>query len=83
MQGIASSLNVVKNLMDSVGAKEFMARTNVSIRQFADKPGQPVDVWEPLGRNEWWDPEGTVSLLGVVSVQLGPTCESVWQTAWP
>ena len=60
LQGLASSINVVKNAIDSFGAHEFMARTNVPIRQFADSPGQPVDAWEPLGPNEWWDEEGTV-----------------------
>ena len=40
LQGIASSLNVVKNVLDSVGAKEFMARTNVSIQPVRGQAGR-------------------------------------------
>ena len=46
-----------------------MARTNVPIRQFAESPGQAVDAWEPLGPNEWWDEEGTVSSYDVTSLR--------------
>lgn len=63
---MARSINVIKSFKESLGKHSFMARSLVSIRQFYDSPGQPVDDWFDLGQNEWWDDEGTVSVCGAV-----------------
>ena len=59
-QDITSSLNVVKNIKESVGKASFMARALVPLRPFHDKPGEPQDDWYDLGKNGWHDEEGTV-----------------------
>ena len=60
MQDMTKSLNVVKSIKDSMGKHSFMARCRVPVRQFYDQPGQTVDSWYELGKNPWWDEEGTV-----------------------
>ena len=54
------SLNVIKSFKDSLGKHSFMARSLIGIRRFYDSPGEVVDDWFDLGRNEWYDDEGTV-----------------------
>ena len=65
-QDMTKSLNVVKSFKDSMGKHSFMARCLIGIKRYHDKPGETIDDWHPLGTNEWWDDEGTVSPLDCV-----------------
>ena len=60
-QEVFSSINVIKGIRESFGAKSFMARTAVDIRPIYDDKGQEVDKWYDLGQNDWSHEEGTVS----------------------
>ena len=66
-QEVLSTINIVKGIQNSFGAKTFMARAAVEIRPFLDQAGQELDKWYDLGRNHWSHEDGTVStpLLGL------------------
>ena len=61
VQEVLSTINIVKGIQNSFGAKTFMARAAVEIRPFLDEAGQEVDKWYDLGRNHWSHEDGTVS----------------------
>lgn len=54
------SINVVKGVKETVGAKSFMGRAAVPVRPFADRPGETVTDWYDLGKGEWSNEDGTV-----------------------
>ena len=62
-----STINVIKGVKESFGAKTFMARTAIDVRPFSDQPGKPIDRWYDLGKNDWSYEEGTVSLCNHTS----------------
>jgi hypothetical protein len=53
-------VNVVKGIRETFGAKSFMGRTAIPLRQFADRPGETVEDWYDLGKGEWANEDGTV-----------------------
>lgn len=74
LKDMAKSLNVVKSFKDSMGKHSFMARSSVPIRQYYDRPGESVDSWHELGKNEWYDDEGTGEGCGQLRLKI---------TYWP
>ena len=72
-----SSINLVKGVKESFGAKTFMARAAIDVRPFSNQPGKPIDKWYDLGKNDWSHEEGTVSYL-----QPCPLPPEVWQCCW-
>ncbi len=62
VQEVFSSINLVKGVKESFGAKTFMSRVAIEVRPFSDQPGKPIDRWYDLGKNDWSHEEGTVSL---------------------
>ncbi len=54
------SINVVKGIKDTVGAKTFLGRAAIPVRPFADRPGETVQDWYDLGKGEWSNEDGTV-----------------------
>lgn len=76
-QDMAKSLNVVKSFKDSMGKHSFMARSSVPIRQYYDRPGESVDSWHELGKNEWYDDEGTVSQVPLAYMTQRSCCKQL------
>ncbi|KAK9803778.1 hypothetical protein WJX73_005763 [Symbiochloris irregularis] len=74
LKDITSSLNVVKNIKESIGKASFMARALVPLRPFHDKPGEPVDEWYELGKNGWHEEDGTGKGCGKIRLKV---------TYWP
>ena len=62
VQEVFSTINVIKGLKESFGAKTFMARTAIDIRPLSNVAGTEVDQWYDLGKNDWSHEDGTVSL---------------------
>ncbi len=54
-------VNVVKGIKETFGAKTFMGRVAINVRQFSDRPGEMVEDWYDLGKGEWANEDGTVS----------------------
>ncbi|EIE26093.1 hypothetical protein COCSUDRAFT_46488 [Coccomyxa subellipsoidea C-169] len=53
------SINVVKGIKDTVGARTFLGRAAIPVRPFADRPGETVQDWYDLGKGEWSNEDGT------------------------
>ena len=66
---------VWKSAGQMVGAKEFMARAAIPLAEFIRQEGMEEELWFPLGRGEWTEIEGPVSVrdillhYGLVAVQ--------------
>ena len=56
------NINLMKGIRDTVGAAEFMARCAVDIKGIAMREGEDVEEWHDLGRGDWANDEGCVSL---------------------
>lgn len=56
-------MNLVKGVKDTIGAKTFMGRAAISVRRFADRPGETVEDWYDLGKGDWSNEDGTVCTI--------------------
>lgn len=67
---VFKSFNIIKNLKESVYAKEFLGRALIPVRPAADTPGEEVDDWYDLGENSFGHPDGPGSGCGSLHLKM-------------
>eukprot|EP00210_Caulerpa_lentillifera_P002283 g2193.t1 len=64
------SLNIIKNMKESVHAKEFLGRCMVPLREVTEDPKKQTDDWYDLGSRNFGDLNGPGSGCGSVHLKL-------------
>lgn len=67
-------LNVFKGAASLVNAEDFIGRCKVSIDELSETPGEPADLWVPLGKDEFSNEDGCGGGFGEVHLRV---------TYWP
>ncbi|KAI8474104.1 MAG: hypothetical protein J3K34DRAFT_456945 [Monoraphidium minutum] len=65
-----AQLQIWKGIADAVGAKEFMGRSAVPLAPFIAEEGLEEEMWFPLGRGEWTNPQGPGKGEGLIKLGL-------------
>ncbi|BDA44378.1 Synaptotagmin-5 [Coccomyxa sp. Obi] len=64
------SVNLVKGVKETIGAKTFMGRAAIPVRRFTDRPGETVEDWYDLGKGDWSNEDGTGKGEGQLELKI-------------